>query len=156
MHTCILWLMSCNMTPDKHSSNSLPHRTSEVGSLQDTWTKNMDFAPDVGWRWILCFEVIKIGKRPFEKQYAVIPYGVRKISIFLRNKVNAYMGDGIDFFPGHIWAVFKTPVGCLIEGIMLPNYMGIIRSQFKDPYKPKTNQYNEMSQGFWTLLNYWS
>ena len=35
------------------------------------------------------------------------------------------------------WAVFKTLVGYLIEGIILPNYMGIIiRQQYKDPYKP--------------------
>ena len=58
----------------------------------------MDFAPDVGWRWILCFDVIKIGKRPLEKQYVLIPYGVRKIPIFIRNRIDAYMGDGIDFF----------------------------------------------------------
>ena len=31
---------------------------------------------------------------------------------------------------------FKTLVGCLIYGIILPNYVGIIISQYKDPYKP--------------------
>ena len=63
--------MSCNMKPefDKHSANSLPPSYLRSGSLQDTWTKNMDFAPDVGWRWILCFEVIKIDKNHLQKQY---------------------------------------------------------------------------------------
>ena len=31
-------------------------------------------------------------------------------------------------------AVLKTLFGCLIYGIILPNYMGIIISQYKDPY----------------------
>ena len=30
------------------------------------------------------------------------------------------------------WAVFKTLVGCLIEGIILGNHMGIIINQYKD------------------------
>ena len=36
---------------------------------------------------------------------------------------------------------------------ILPNYIGIIISQYKDPYKPICNG---MSYGFWTMLNfYW-
>ena len=42
--------------------------------------------------------------------------------------------------------MFKIPVGCLISGIILPSYIGIILSHYKDPYYPTSIM--ECQQGF--------
>ena len=44
------------------------------------------------------------------------------------------------------WAVTKTLVNCCIGGIILPSYMGIVISHYKDPYW--TTSIMECQQGF--------
>ena len=41
----------------------------------------------------------------------------------------------------NIWAVTKTLVNCCIEGMILPSYMGIVISHYKDPGSLLNNQY---------------
>ena len=51
-----------------------------------------------------------------------------------------------EWFRKYTWAVTKTLAVCSIEGVILPSYIGIIISHYKDPYQPTSIM--ECQQGF--------
>ena len=60
-----------------------------------------------------------------------------KDQLFMQADVDpTALGEVVNQQVKTMWAAFKTLVGYLIWWIILPNYMGIIISQYEDPYKP--------------------